>query len=175
MRFRTIVLFISVLVGLDQMIKLIIRKYYFDMQFDIIPGLFRFYPKYNYDYSFVNNISGGGGGFIFHLILFIAITALLIFFYGYIKSLNKSKLVDYLFIFGISGALCAIISISFWEGVLDYVYLIPLFVFDLKDLYMNVFVVLCMVFAIKYHGEKDMFSRTKVLAYAKSIFVRNGK
>lgn len=175
MRFRTIILFIVALVSLDQVIKLIIQTYYLDTRFDIIPGLLEFLPKYNYDHSYMNNLFGGGVGFLPHLILFIFVLFLLIFMFGYLRSLFRSRVVDYLFIFGISGVLCAIISISFWKGVLDYIYLVPLFVFDFKDLYMNVFTVLCMVFAVKYHGEKDMFNSTKILSYAKSLFARRRK
>ncbi|MDR1169287.1 MAG: hypothetical protein LBK97_00440 [Prevotellaceae bacterium] len=45
--------------------------------------------------------------------------------------------------------LCALSGNLLWEkGVLDYVYLKPLFVFDLKDIYVDVFICLFLVYAL---------------------------
>lgn len=175
MKLRNVVLTIIALVGLDQIIKYVIRTYYLDTRFDIIPGLLEFRPTYNYDYSYVNNLFEGSVGFVPHLILFIFILLLFVFMFDYLRARLKSKVTDYLFIFGISGALCAIISTAFWKGVLDYIYLVPLFVFDLKDLYMNAFTILCMIFAVKYHKEKDLFNGKNIHDHFKKLFGLNGK
>ncbi len=37
----------------------------------------------------------------------------------------------------IAGAISALICTIFWNGTLDYIYLKPYFVFDLKDIYLN--------------------------------------
>lgn len=175
MKIRSVILAVVILVSLDQIIKYVIQSSFLDTRFDIVPGLLEFRPTYNYDYSYVNNLFGANVGFVPHLILFIFILLLLVFMFAYLRTRLKSKVTDFLFIFGISGALCAIISTSFWQGVLDYIYLVPLFVFDLKDLYMNAFTILCMVFAVKYHKEKDLFNGKNILDYIKSLFVRNEK
>lgn len=171
MKLRTFILTIVALVSLDQIIKYIIQTHYLDTHFEIIPGLLEFLPKYNYAHSYVNQLFGVGMGFLPHIILFVAITVLLFFMYGYVRSIRNSKLNDFTFIFGISGAVSAILSISFWEGVLDYIYLVPLFVFDLKDLYMNVFVVLCVICGVIYQKEKISFSGKGFLNYIRGLFV----
>lgn len=67
---------------------------------------------------------------------------------------EKTKLIDIAISFQIAGMICALLGNIVWEkGVLDFIYLKPLFVFDLKDLYLNCFVVLIMIYVYK-HGEE---------------------
>jgi lipoprotein signal peptidase len=53
-------------------------------------------------------------------------------------------------IFLVSACFCALISNIFWnKGVLDYIYLKPLFIFDLKDIYVNIGILLFLLYSIK--------------------------
>ena len=61
-----------------------------------------------------------------------------------------SWLLDTAIVFQVSALLCALIGNVIWaDGVLDYIYLKPLYVFDLKDVYSWVFVFLFLAYTIK--------------------------
>jgi len=45
-----------------------------------------------------------------------------------------------MFAFLFSGAICSLIDKVFWNGSLDYILVKGLFTFDLKDVYINVFI-----------------------------------
>jgi hypothetical protein len=62
---------------------------------------------------------------------------------------DNAKIINIAFIFAFATAFSALIGTFFWGGCLDYIYLKPLFVFDLKDLYMNIFVILFLLHCFK--------------------------
>jgi len=165
MKTKTIILAIILLVVLDQASKLIVYHYFMDVRYDIIPGWLGFYPVFNYQYSYVNSMLNTGVGFIPHIILFIVITLLAVFIYDYLKNKTRSRMVDYTFIPLLAGCLCAIISISFWEGVLDFIRLTPLYVVDPKDLYIDIFLVLFFLFSWK-NRYKNLFTKKKLKRHA---------
>jgi len=45
-----------------------------------------------------------------------------------------------MFAFIFSGAVCSLIDKLFWDGSLDYILIKGLFTFDLKDVYINIFI-----------------------------------
>jgi len=151
MKIKTVILWICLLVILDQGIKVVINTWFLDTRFTIIPSLFEFYPKFNYNHSYVNDLFNFGISKWVHLIIFILIPLFYIPIYaGMRASSHRKKLVDWAAIFAFSGIICAIVGQIFWKGVLDFIYLIPLFVFDFKDIYINVFVVLFILSLLKY-------------------------
>lgn len=173
MRIKNFILCTAALTGLDQVVKWIIQTYFLDTRFDIIPGLLEFYPKYNYSHSYVNDLFDIGIGFAPHLLLFLVILAWLILMYGYIRTIRRKKIDDCAYMFGIAGAVSAILSISLWKGVLDFIYLVSLFVFDLKDLYINVFVVLFIAGILFYRSEPVFNGKGKgFLNYIKNLFTK---
>ncbi len=134
---------ISILVLVEQIIKLIINHNFLDLDVAIIPGLVYFSPLFNRDYSWINNLFDLGIGKIFHIIMVVLILVLLYLFYNYAfnkKLKSKAFYLSYLFI--MSGAICSLIDKVFWDGSLDYIYLKGLFTFDLKDAYISMFVVI---------------------------------
>lgn len=176
MKPRTIIFWICVLVIADQAIKIIIDTFYFEGHFEIIPSMLEFKPIFNDKHSYfnvlLNNKFNINVGLIAHLLLFLVLEIVVISLYFlFRKHINKSrKLLDIAFVFQISGLICALSGNLIWEnGVLDYLYLKPLFIFDLKDLYNNVFAILFLVYIIinasevKALEEKDIISHIRVL------------
>lgn len=151
MKIRTIILWIFLLVILDQGVKLVIDNWFFSTHFTIIPSLLEFHPKFNYNHSYLNDLFQLGISKWIHLIFFTLIALIYIPLYAAMRiSSHKKKLIDWAAIFVFAGIICAILGQVFWEGVLDFIYLIPLFIFDFKDIYMNVFVAFIILAFLKY-------------------------
>jgi len=166
-----IVLLILLLSLLDQVIKVVIESAFLDVRFDIIPNLIEFRPKYNFDYSYLNQILDLGMSFWATLLLTIFFGVLFLLVYRLLRYYSKHKtLLDWSSVFIFSSLVCALLSHVFWKGVLDYIYLKPLFIFDLKDIYVWIGVVLVLFaqikdvqngVAIKWKDVKQYFSPNK--------------
>ena len=175
MKTRTIILFIFLLITIDQAIKIIINTYFGDYQFEIIPSLIEFKPTFNDKYSYVNFLLnknfGLNVGLLPHVILklFIGILVSAFFFYFRNNIYNNTKLLDTAIIFLFAGIICSLIGNLIWEnGTLDYIYLKPLFVFDLKDTYAEVFIILFFLYAIKNKTEFKSIRTRDVILFAKN-------
>jgi len=124
-------------------VKIVIDRHFLNVRFDIIPPLFYFRPKFNHDYSWVNNIFGLGMGFWAHIVMFCFVSVIMVVLYDLFKTISgNAKIINIAFIFWFSAAFCFLIGTIFLGGCLDYIYLKPLFIFDLKDLYVNAFSIL---------------------------------
>jgi len=150
MKIRTMIKWVIVLVLIDSAIKIIINGYFLDVRFDIIPNLFEFRPKFNDHYSYVNHLFGLGMGFWAHMIIMFFASVIAFAVYDFYRTIpDGRKMLDVAFIFAFSGIICALIA-DITGGCLDYIYLKPLFIFDLKDLYSNCFLILLYCYLIKY-------------------------
>ncbi|WP_418893121.1 signal peptidase II [Limibacterium fermenti] len=139
---------------LDQLIKIIINIYFFECRFIILNPILEFHPTFNNKYSYLNHLLHNKFnidlGMPFHLILNIITFIVIILLYYYLRNLQKTRLLDISFIFAFSGIISVLISTYIWEnGCLDYIYLKPLFVFDLKDIYLNCFAILFLIYLNK--------------------------
>ncbi|MDR3285922.1 MAG: signal peptidase II [Prevotellaceae bacterium] len=172
MKRKNILLWIALLVIIDQVIKIIINTYFLDIRFNIIPSLFEFYPKFNDKYSYICVLFSLNIGLLVHVIVISAIGITLLFMYNYLKKiLINTKLLDFMFVFSMSGIICALIGIVIWtRGTLDYIYLKPLFIFDLKDLYLNVFGCLFLVFFYKNRMQLKAAKGRDLIIYVKNYF-----
>ncbi|HHY83294.1 MAG TPA: signal peptidase II [Clostridiales bacterium] len=134
---------VIILVAIEQIIKVIINNNFLSKKFSIIPPFLYFEPMFNKDYSWINSMLQLGIGKWVHIIIVSAMTILIFLFYLYIsKRFGSVKLIDTMFAFLLSGAICSLIDKIFWNGSLDYILLKGFFTFDLKDVYINVFIVL---------------------------------
>lgn len=145
-RYKPIICCILLLVLLDQAIKCIINTYFLENHFNIIPGLLEFLPTFNNRHSYIGSLlykyHNVAMGFFIHLIIILPAECLIISFYSFLRNkFQNTRLLDVAFIFQLSGAICWLIGNFRTNGELDYIYLKPLFVFDLKDVYNNCFVV----------------------------------
>lgn len=149
---------ICLLILIDQGIKLYISHYLINKNFSIIGDYVQFKPHLNTDYSWINSLFELGIGQIAHIVVVILIILLMYIAYKFIKTkYNANQLVDLLFIFVFSGAICSLIDKVFWGGSLDYILFKGLFIFDLKDVYNTIFQVIVISMVIfNYKGIKDV-------------------
>jgi hypothetical protein len=166
MKVQTIIIWIFILIIADQAIKIIINSFFLESQFDIIPSLFEFRPSFNDKHTYVNSLIHRKFnvyiGLWPHIIMFLLIEVVFFILYSYLRNniLQRKKLLDISFIFQMAGIICALIGNLIWKnGTLDYIYLKPLFIFDLKDLYLNCFAIM---FLIYFHKNKTQIKRIKM-------------
>lgn len=157
MKTRNIILLIVLLVLIDQGVKLIVYTSFIDTNFEIIPKVLDFKPTFNSKYSFVNDSvyknTGMDAGLLFHIILFAIIWLVQFVGYKFFKSIDPhNKTIDVSIAFFTSAVICAYLGMLVWEkGILDFLYIKFYFnfVFDLKDVYSNCFVILFLISAVR--------------------------
>ncbi|MBU5225090.1 signal peptidase II [Clostridium senegalense] len=132
---------VFILVAIDQIIKIIINNKFFDKKFPILPPLLYFDPMFNRDYSWFNSMLQLGVGKYIHILIVIIMSILIYQLYQYLnKQFGNKKIINIMYAFIFSGAICSLIDKVFWNGSLDYISLNVFFTFDLKDVYINVFI-----------------------------------
>jgi signal peptidase II len=141
------------LIAIEQVIKIIIYKNFFDRRFPILPPVLYFEPMFNKHYSWFNSLFQLGIGRGVHIVFSLIVTALIYLFYSYLSNRAEvAKLVNVMFVFLFSGAVCSLIDKIFWDGSLDYISVKGLFTFDLKDVYLNIFNGL-LIFSVFFHNK----------------------
>lgn len=176
MKIRTVALLALFLIVLDQAVKLLINAYYFDVTFSIIPSLLEFRPTFNDKHSYVNVLLnqhlGIHVGLIPHIILFVAIQFVMIVLFGYFRdNLKNSPILGVAFAFQMAAMVCAFLGNLVWkQGTLDFIYLVPLFIFDLKDLYSDCFVLLFLIYVYSVKKPLEKVQLSDVIIYAKRLF-----
>ena len=171
MKTRTVLLWAIALFVIDQVVKIIINRYFIDVRFDIIPPLFYFRPKFNHNYSYVNELFSFGMGFWTHLILRCFVAILLVIIYDLFKTIsNNAKIINIAFIFAFASLSCSLVDTIFWGGSLDFIYLKPLFIFDLKDLYSNVFIILFLCYFFKNRKYFKTIKNKDIILHYKNWF-----
>ena len=132
---------VFILVAIDQIIKIIINNKFFDKKFPILPPLLYFKPMFNRDYSWFNSMLQLGVGKYIHILIVVIMSILIYQLYQYLnKQFGNNKIINIMYAFIFSGAICSLIDKVFWNGSLDYISLNVFFTFDLKDVYINVFI-----------------------------------
>ena len=150
MKTRTVLLWSIALFAIDQIIKIVINQYFLDVKFDIIPPLFYFRPAFNHNYSYINALFKLEMGFWIHAILRCFVAILFLVLYKLFKTISKNaKIINIAFIFCFAAITCSLIDTFLWGGSLDFIYLKPLFIFDFKDLYSNVWIALFLWYFLK--------------------------
>lgn len=175
--YRYITGYILLLVLLDQIIKYVINFYFLESHFNIISGLLEFLPTFNNRHSYIGSLlykyHNVAMGFFIHLIIILPAECLIISFYSFLRNkFQNTRLLDVAFIFQLSGAICWLIGNFRTNGELDYIYLKPLFVFDLKDVYNNCFVVFWLWFCFKNGLQIKKLKTKEFASYIKSLLVR---
>lgn len=155
---KNLTIIFLLLMLLDQGIKLIIKLWFFEDRFDIIPNFLSFHPIINTQGSWINARFEAGLSFGF-LILINAI-ALFIFtecYRYYLHKGNKDFFADLCYVFIMAGALCSLIDKVFYGGSLDFIGISTLFIADFKDIYINlaIFFFILSIFFNDYWKEDD--------------------
>jgi signal peptidase II len=131
---------IFVLVAIEQIIKIIIYNNFFERQFPILPPILYFKPMFNRHYSWFNSMFQLGVSKRVHIALGLIMVILIYLFYRYLNDqVGTNKLINVMFVFLFSGAICSLVDKIFWDGSLDYILVKGFFTFDLKDVYLNIF------------------------------------
>lgn len=123
---------------IDQGIKIVIKNFFFNLNFDILKDMLSFNPLINTDGSWLN--ARFGTSVSFPLLIIINALALIIIFelFRYFSFKNiKNFWSDCSFLFLLCGALCSLIDKVFYGGSLDFIGISNLFVADIKDIYIN--------------------------------------
>lgn len=139
----------TVLIAIEQIIKIVIHQFFFHEYLPIIPPFVYFSPLFNRDYSWLNSLFDLGVGKAAHIIITGIIILLIISVYLFISNTyKKNKLFHCSFAFLFAGSMCSFIDKVFWDGSLDYIQLTGLFTFDLKDVYLNIAIGLAILLMI---------------------------
>ena len=171
MKTKTVLLWAIALFTIDQIIKIVINQYFMDVKFDIIPPLFYFRPKQSQDYSYVNYLFNLGMGFWIHAIIRCLVAILLVVLYNLFRKISgNAKIINVAFIFGFAAILCSLIDTFIWGGSLDFIYLKPLFIFDFKDLYIDTWIILFLLYYIKNRKHLSSFKNKDVINHFKNRF-----
>lgn len=134
---KSIIIF-SMLMIIDQGIKLLIKLFFFNNKFEVIKNFISFHPIINTDGSWLNARFSLNVGFNFLILLNAIAIFIFIELYRYYLSKNKNNFwVDMSFLFITSGALCSFIDKIFYGGSLDFIGISDLFIADIKDIYIN--------------------------------------
>ncbi|MDR0750643.1 MAG: signal peptidase II [Tannerellaceae bacterium] len=168
MKSRTVIVWSIVLVVTDQAVKWIISTNYQHVTVEIIPSLLDFKPILNnksFYWLSLMNIYVGRWARMATAVIFSGILCL---FYLYMKGIFRNKTcLDVAFIFGFAGMLCSLSDNIFFGGSWDYVYLKPLFVFDLKDLYLNGFAVFSTISCYQNRTETSEIKMKGIISFLK--------
>jgi len=147
---------IFILVAIDQTIKLIIARFFIDVEFTIIPNVFYFSPSQNTYRGWIPSMLGFVMPVLMAVTLSIAAMLMVTMFFRYwgFVTYNWGKYKSVLHIssaLALSSAICKLIDDIFWGGSLDYILLFDWFVFDLKDVYITFFIVLILFHNIAFN------------------------
>ncbi len=155
---KVILIIFSVLMLIDQGIKIIIKLFFFEKYFQLIPNFLSFDPIINTEGSWLNARFGFGVGFT-TLIIFNAVSVLLFIevYRYYLHLKNKCFWADMTFLFVTSGALCSLIDKVFYGGSLDFIGISTLFIADIKDMYINLGILffIMLIYLGGYFKEED--------------------
>lgn len=132
---------VFILITIEQVIKIVINNKFFDKRFPILPPLLYFEPKFNRSYSWFNSMLQLGVSKWIHIAIVAIMSILIYLFYQYLnEQFGATKIVNIMYGFVFSGAICSLIDKVFWNGSLDYILVNGLFTFDLKDVYIDTFI-----------------------------------
>jgi signal peptidase II len=129
------------LVTIEQVIKVVIKNNFLNKKLPILPPLLYFEPMFNRHYSWINSMLQLGIGKWIHISIVAIMGTLIYLFYKYLnKQFGTNKIIDIMYAFIFSGVICSLIDKIFWNGSLDYILVNGFFTFDLKDVYINIFI-----------------------------------
>ncbi len=171
---KTLIKIFLFLMILDQGIKFIIHKWFFNKSFNIIGNFLSFQPIINTDGSWLNVRFDVGLNFDFLIIInLIALIMFLEFYRYYLSKGHKDFTADMCIVFIMAGALCSLIDKVFYGGSLDFIGISNLFIADFKDIYINfaiLFFLLCIYFNEYWKDEEETSLKDDLIAI-KNFFI----
>lgn len=130
----------------DQGLKLFINNFLFETKLNIIDEFLSFNPIINTNGSWLNARFDTSLSFSFLIITNVLALALFLEVYRYFLSKSHNSFwEDSCFLFIFCGALCSLIDKVFYGGSLDFIGIGNLFVADIKDIYIDIGMLLFIV------------------------------
>lgn len=170
----SVVIATLLLIAVDQGIKIIIKLFYFDKSFVIIKDMLSFDPIINTNGSWLNARFETGVSFTALIIINIIGLFLILELYRYILHKgNRGFYLDFSFIFMFAGAFCSLIDKTFYGGSLDFIGIIPLFIADIKDIYIciAIFFLIMYFYIIGFFTTEDETTFKEDIAAIKRFLV----
>ena len=165
---------ILILISVDQGIKYVINSKHLQADNPIFAPWLIFKPMFNRDYSWFNSMLQLGIGKWVHILVVFVMIVFIYLFYKFISTQFQTTVyIHAAFAFLFAGATCSLIDKVFWNGSLDYILVKGFFTFDLKDVYINVFIGLAIILIwIDHQGIRTANDRLTLKAFVK--FVKQG-
>jgi len=150
---RASIIWITSLVAADQIIKLLIARFLIDAHFTIIPHVFTFQTTQNIHLGWIWNMLDFMMPLHFAIIISVVAIFVMIIIHRYLVFLTLKwekyhSLPTISLVLVLSTGFCKLIDDIFWGGSLDYIQLFDWFIFDLKDVYGTVAVLVMLYFSI---------------------------
>ncbi|WP_104803364.1 signal peptidase II [Blautia marasmi] len=154
-KFNIFIIPVLCLLLIDQITKTIISFAFMQYDFDIIKNFITFNPKLNTELSWAGNYIDIFSSPLVTVLL--NVIAIFIFLTGYLlykAKREQTKLsVKVIMVCGLAGCLCSLIDKLLWGGSLDFLQILDLFIFDLKDCYLTVAEVLFVIIGVLHNKE----------------------
>ncbi len=149
---KLFVIFIG-LVSIDQTIKLLILNFCINANIVLLPNILFLRPKQNTNLNWIASILEYKTPLILMLVMQIFFLTVIILLYRYCSFLwiQGKKFQDGMLLFYISGLTCSFIDVVFWGGSLDFLMLFDWFIFDLKDVYLDIGIAFLLLYFISYY------------------------
>ena len=161
MKTKNLIWWVIALASIDVLIKVIIDAYFLDSRFTIIPGLVEFKPTFNDVAPYFIQLLGHRLDHKPHLILVICVAIIAYFVYKRaLKKATHPKFLNAAFCLIFAAIVSSLVAQIIYKGILDYIYFVPFFVFDLKDVYVNCGTILFLIYI--YHSEKYRINPDKI-------------
>ena len=133
-------LIVGLLIALEQSVKLLIWNFAMDARVIFIPHILRFEPFQNTNLNWFASMANVVMPiFVMVVFQFAALIALTLF-YRYQRYLagKPNPWLSLGFCMAAAGIFCSFIDVVFWGGSLDYIGFLSWFIFDMKDVFLNV-------------------------------------
>jgi signal peptidase II len=130
----------GLLIALDQIAKLIVSMTVARVPVNLIPGVLWLEPLQNTNLTWFANMAGITMPVPVMVLLQLSVALAMLLFYRYQRYTGAvaNRSLGLSFAAAIAGVGCSYIDVVFWGGSLDFIGLFNWFVFDLKDIFLNV-------------------------------------
>ena len=130
----------GLLVTLDQLVKVIIARVALGQSVVLIPGILRFEPYQNTNLNWFASMADIVMPIVVMVVLQLLVAAAIVLFYRYqrYQSVKVNLWLNLGFCAALAGVVCSFIDVLFWRGSLDYMGFLNWFIFDMKDIFLNV-------------------------------------
>lgn len=130
----------GLLIVLDQIIKVLIWQFAMEERISIIPNVLRFEPYQNTNLNWLASMADIVMPVFLMVVIQLCAASAITLFYRFqsYKSSGTGKWLSVAFCFLLAGIGCSFIDVVCWGGSLDYIGLFNWFIFDLKDVFLNV-------------------------------------